>query len=679
MNATPDDRTRKRAEYLRQQLEYHDYRYFVLDDPEVSDAQYDRMMQELIELENRFPELAVSDSPTARVGSAPLEKFETISHSVAMLSLDKGFDESDIMAFDQRVRRGLKTDEKVLYTVEPKMDGVAVELVYREGRLETASTRGDGYTGELITPNIRTIPSVPLRLRRDSDISVPSLLEVRGEVFMETADFKQLNQWRLENDLPLFANPRNASAGSLRQLDSKITAKRPLRIFVYGIGLVEGLQFSYHAETLESLAKLGLPINPRVRYRISADDSVAYYRDLDAERMELPYEIDGIVMKVDSYAYHGQLGTTSRSPRWAVAIKFAALQESTRVKDIVVQVGRTGALTPVALLEPVNIGGVTVSRASLHNEDEVAKKDVRIGDAVLVQRAGDVIPEVVKVMDGLRNGSEKPFEMPSACPVCGADAVRIEDEAITRCINKNCPAQLKGNLRHFASKGGFDIDGLGSKLIDQLVDKKLVTSLADIFRLDVATLQGLERMGKKSAQNLVSAIAESRRIGFSRFLYSLGIRHVGQYVAKLLAARYADVDELAAAGREELERIEGLGPVVAESIAAFFSRRENLVSIRALQDLGVQVVSEKTELRSHPLAGKTFVLTGTLPGVTRNRAREKIESAGGKVSGSVSSRTDYVVAGQSSGSKLDKARSIGVRVLDEDELRRVLAEAGVSL
>ncbi|MCF8024207.1 MAG: NAD-dependent DNA ligase LigA [Desulfobacteraceae bacterium] len=679
MSREPDGKTRERAEYLREKLRYHNYRYFVLDDPEISDAEYDRMMQKLIEIENQWPQLATPDSPTTRVGSPPLEKFETAAHSVPMLSLDKGFDESDILAFDQRVKRGLKTDEEILYTVEPKMDGVAVELIYGGGVLETASTRGDGYTGELVTPNIKTVRSVPLRLNHPEEIPFPGLLEVRGEIFMETADFKRLNQWRMENGFPLFANPRNATAGSLRQLDSSITSRRPLRIYVYGIGLAEGISFSSHAEMLNTLEKLGLPVNPLVRRRITAQQTAEYYREMDGRRMGLSYEIDGIVMKVDRYDYHEQLGTTSRSPRWAVAVKFAALQERTLIKDIVVQVGRTGALTPVALLEPVNIGGVTVSRASLHNEDEVAKKDVRIGDTVLVQRAGDVIPEIVKVIESRRTGSEKRFEMPSKCPVCSSDAVRIEDEAVTRCINRDCPAQLKGNIRHFASKGGFDIDGLGTKLIDQLVDKKIVTSLADIFKLDVKALQNLERMGPKSAQNLVDAISASKRVHFSRFLYALGIRHVGEYVAKLLAAQYEDIDALAAAKREELQAIEGLGPVVAASIVEFFRRRENLETIQALQYLGVQTISEKKTQQAQPFKDKTFVLTGSLSSMTRNTAREKIEAAGGKVSGSVSSKTDYVVAGDLPGSKLEKAQNLGVTVLDDEGFLQFLRDAGIEV
>lgn len=673
-----DTETKQRAEYLRARLRHHNYRYFVLDSPEISDAEYDRMMQELIDIETRYPELATDDSPTVRVGSPPLDKFDTITHAVPMLSLDKGFSPSDIEAFDQRVRRGLKIDGGVYYTVEPKVDGVAVSLVYRNGRLETGATRGDGSTGEVITPNIKTIPHIPLVLHAADDGAYPPLLEVRGEVYMDTADFKRLNQWRAGQGLSLFANPRNASAGALRQLDSSITANRPLKMFAYGIGRVEGIDLNSHAEMLDSLQKLGFRINPLVRYRLPVSEVIDYYHEIDARRQDLPYEIDGIVVKVDRYAYHDHLGTTSRSPRWAIAIKFKATQERTRVKDIAVQVGRTGALTPVAKLEPVSIGGVTVSRASLHNEDEVKNKDVRIGDMVFVQRAGDVIPEVVKVVTSERDGSEIPFEMPHRCPVCGEDAVRLSGEAATRCINNACPAQLKGNVEHFASKPAFDIDGLGEKLIDQLVEKGLVTSVADIFRMDRETLAGLERMAEKSAQNLIHAIEASKKIPFSKFLYALGIEHVGQYIARVLAANYEDIDALAQASAAQLEAIEGIGPVVAQSIAAFFNRRQNRETIAALQQLGVEIVSEKPsgEQGASPLANAAFVLTGTLSSMTRKQAAEKIEAAGGKVTGSVSGKTDYVVAGENPGSKLDQARRHGVTVLDESQLAQLLDEAG---
>ncbi len=680
MGKTADPETQNRAKELRKKLRHHNYRYFVLDSPEISDAEYDRMMQELIDLETRYPDLATDDSPTLRVGSPPLEKFDTITHAVPMLSLDKGFDTPDIEAFDQRVKRGLKIGKDVYYTVEPKVDGVAVSLVYRNGRLETGATRGDGSTGEVITPNIKTIPHIPLVLNRSGDVPYPRLLEVRGEVYMDTADFKRLNQWRAEQGFPLFANPRNASAGALRQLDSAITANRPLKMFAYGTGRVEGIHAETHAEMLDILEKLGFRINPLVRCRLPVSGVIDYYHEIDAKRKDLAYEIDGIVVKVDRYAYHEQLGTTSRSPRWAIAIKFKASQERTRVKDIAVQVGRTGALTPVAKLEPVNIGGVTVSRASLHNEDEVKNKDVRIGDLVFVQRAGDVIPEVVTVVTSERNGSEVAFEMPDRCPVCGEDAVRLSGEAATRCINNACPAQLKGNIEHFASKPAFDIDGLGKKLIDQLVEKQLVRSVADIFRLDKETLKGLERMAEKSAQNLVNAIEASKKIPFSKFLYALGIEHVGFYIARLLAGHFEDIDDLAQASKEELAAIEGIGPVVAQSIAEFFRRQQNRDTISALKELGVEIVSEKarSEKSAEGLADATFVLTGTFSGMTRKAAAEKIEAAGGRVTGSVSRKTDYVVAGQNPGSKLEQARRHGVTVLDESQLLQLLAGAGVA-
>jgi len=673
MNSTANADTRKRVETLREQLRHHNYRYFVLDEPEISDAEYDRLMQELIALEEKWPELVVPDSPTARVGSTPLEKFETIPHSVPMLSLDKGFNETDIRAFDQRVLRGLKTETDIAYTVEPKVDGVAVELVYRNGVLESGSTRGDGYTGELITQNIKTIRHVQLKLQKIGDLPYPSLLEVRGEVYMDTEDFSRFNQGRMELGLSLFANPRNASAGSLRQLDSKISAQRPLKIFVYGIGRAEGLDSNSHSESITILKRFGLPVNPLIRTRIPIDGVVDYYHEIDTLRNELPYEIDGVVIKVDRYDLHRQLGTTSRSPRWAIAIKFKATREQTRVNAISVQVGRTGALTPVAFLEPVSVGGVTVSRATLHNEDEVKKKDVRIGDTVLVHRAGDVIPEIVKVIASERNGSEMIFEMPRLCPVCGERVVRLQDEAATRCVNNACPAQLKGNIEHFASKGAFDIDGLGEKLVDQLVEKGLVATVADLFTLDVETMAGLERMGDKSAQNLVNAIEGSKNVRFSRFIYALGIRNVGEFVARILAERFEDIDRLIGSTREELQAIDGIGPVVADSIAAYFEREQNLRVIDALKQSGVRIIQETPAAGTGGnLSSKTFVLTGTLPTLPRKEAADRITAAGGKVTGSVSSKTDYIVVGESPGSKLDQARRFGVEVIDEARLLELL-------
>ena len=679
---TEEEQAKKRSEELKKLLHYHNWRYFVKDDPEISDARYDQLMQELIELESKWPALATPDSPTQRVGSPPLEKFDTVSHYVPMLSLDKGFDESDIVSFDQRVKRTLKTDENILYTVEPKVDGIAVELVYRRDTqrslLVSGATRGDGFVGELITQNIKTIPGIPLVLQDTPDVHLPEILDVRGEVYMTISDFKQLNQTRMEQGLPLFANPRNASAGSLRQLDSKITAQRPLKIFAYGVGLAQTLDGNSHAHTIEILDKLGFPINPHIKTRIAVDEIIQYFRQIDEIRNSLDYEIDGIVVKVDRYDYYEPLGATSRSPRWAIAVKFKALQEQTTVKDIIVQVGRTGALTPVAVLDPVSVGGVTVTRATLHNEDEVRKKDVRIGDTVLVQRAGDVIPEVVKVIETYRDGSQKIFEMPKHCPVCAQRVVRFEDEAATRCINTVCPAQLKGNIIHFAAKGALDIDGLGKKIVHQLVEKNIVHSIADIFRLDVETLQSLDRMGKKSAQNLVEAIDSSKKVPFSRFLFGLGIRHVGENAAKLLSRNFDTIDDLASASIEDIETIEQFGPVVAKAIRAYFDTPENMKTIEDLKELGLEIIPEKTGKKDmQALAGRSFVLTGTLSSMTRKQAAEKIEAAGGNVTGSVSGKTDFVVAGESPGSKIEQARQKGINVIDENEIMQIMKKAGV--
>jgi len=669
-----DPKTEERAAYLHKELHRHNYRYFVLDDPEISDAEYDRMMQELISLENTYPELVRPDSPTARVGSEPLDKFDTVAHSIPMLSLDKGFSENELLEFDQRVKRSLNTAEEILYTAEPKLDGVAVELVYENGWLTMASTRGDGQVGEVITPNIKTISSVPLVITPTGSQKVPETLEVRGEVIITKDNFETLNKRRLAENQPLFANPRNAAAGSLRQLDSRVTARRPLEIYIYGVGVAPELTAAdSHAEVLRRLENLGFRINPLIRYQIDISKALAYYRELNEKRLSLGYEIDGMVVKVDRFSFQQELGSTSKQPRWAIAIKFAALQERTKVVDIKVQVGRTGALTPVARLEPVNVGGVMVSRASLHNEDEVRKKDVRIGDEVFVQRAGDVIPEVVKVITASRDGSEVPFEMPKTCPVCGARAVRDDEEAITRCINVNCPAQLKANIKHLASKAAFDIDGLGDKLIDQLVEKNYVASYADIFKLSRDQLRGLERMGDKSAENLVNAISESKKISLARFLYSIGIRHVGQHTASILAERYKDLDALSRASTEELEAIDGIGPVVASSIYEFFSRPENWKTIQAMLNSGVEIQRPVESLQSNQLAGRTFVLTGKLETMTRDEAKQQIESAGGKVAGSVSSKTDYVVAGESPGSKMEKARSLGIAVLSEADFKALVS------
>jgi len=663
----------KKVADLRRALHRHNYLYYVLDDPEISDSEYDRMMQALIEMEIQYPDLSSPDSPTLRVGAQPLDKFETVEHSVPMLSLDNGFGDSDIIEFDNRIKRNLDTDSEIIYTAEPKLDGVAVELVYENGRLVTASTRGDGFRGELITLNARTIRSVPMLIENGKDKNIPSHLEVRGEVFIRKEGFKRLNDERLDQNLTPFANPRNAAAGSLRQLDSRVTAKRPLEIFFYGIGIVTDLVLKSHWDTLYALQKLGFRINPHIRPKITIKEVLDYYRELNEKRNLLPYDIDGVVIKVDSLRLQQLLGATSRSPRWAIAYKFKALQETTQVTDIQVQVGRTGVLTPVASLVPVNISGAMVSRATLHNEDEIKRKDIRIGDTVLVQRAVDVIPEVVKVIASKRTGKERGFKMPQNCPVCNSSVVRSEDEAALRCINTACSAQVKERIKHFASKSAFDIDGLGDKLIEQLVDKELLFSYADIFRLNEDTLKNLERMGPKSAANIIDAIAKSKQITLTRFIYSLGIRHVGEHVAGILARTFESLEKLISATTDDLEKVEGVGPVVAESIAGFFKQYENRNTVNDIIAGGVWILGEDTR-KEGALEGKVLVLTGTLETLTRSQAKKIIEMAGGKVTGSVSRNTDFLIAGTSPGSKLKRAKDLGVDIIDEGTLMRLIID-----
>lgn len=663
----------KKVEDLRKALHRHNYRYYVLDDPEISDSEYDRMMQELIKLETDYPDLSSPDSPTLRVGAPPLDKFETVAHSIPMLSLDNGFKNSDIIEFDLRVKRNLDTDGDIIYTAEPKLDGVAIELVYENGRLVTASTRGDGFNGELITSNARTIRSVPMLLESKENKNIPSHLEVRGEVFIRKEGFKRLNDERLQQNLPPFANPRNAAAGSLRQLDSRITANRPLEIFFYGIGEVSDFDMESHGDILYALKALGFRVNPHIRCKITLNEVLDYYRELSEKRRLLPYDIDGMVVKVDGIGLQQTLGATSRSPRWAIAYKFKAIQETTRITGIEVQVGRTGMLTPVAHLVPVTIGGARVRRATLHNEDEIKRKDIRIGDTVLVQRAGDVIPEVVKVIDSKRTGQEIRFKMPQHCPVCNSSVVRAEDESALRCINTTCSAQVKERIKHFASKGAFDIDGLGDKLVEQLVDRGLLFSYADIFGLNEDTLKNLERMGQKSAANIVDAIEKSKRITLARFIYSLGIRHVGEHVAGILATAFGSLEELIHATRDDLTAIQGVGPVVAESIADFFEQDENRNLVNDIVAGGVRISGE-TPRKPGGLEGKVFVLTGTFETLTRSQAKEIIETAGGKVTGSVSRNTDYLVAGASPGSKLKRANDLGVDIIDEKTLKQLIID-----
>ena len=665
-----DPKIVKKVERLRKELHRHNYRYYILDDPEISDSEYDRMIQELLKLESSYPDLSSPDSPTLRVGALPLDKFETATHSIPMLSLDNGFNNSDIIEFDNRIKKKINTDDLIIYTAEPKVDGIAVELVYENGTLVMASTRGDGITGEVITSNVRTIRSVPLLLQEEKGQKIPPRLDVRGEVLIGKEGFKRLNNERIDQNMPIFANPRNAAAGSLRQLDSSITAKRPLEIFCYGVGNIQDFSIGSHWEALCTLKDFGFRINPLIRPLIHINEVLDFYWELNEMREQLSYDIDGVVIKVDSLSYQKILGETSRSPRWAIAYKFKAVQETTRVLDIGVQVGRTGTLTPVAHLEPVNIAGVMVRRATLHNEDEVKKKDIRIGDTVLVQRAGDVIPEVVKPIESKRSGTERIFKMPKNCPICGSLVDRIKDEAATRCINTTCPAQVKERIIHFASKGAFDIDGLGDKLVEQLVDKDLFKSYADLFYLDEEKLIALERMGPKSARNLTSAIETSKKISFHRFLYALGIRHVGEHVARILANNFESLEKLNMGTFDDLKSIEGIGPIVAESVIIFFGQDENRKVVKRILDSGIDIIQD-APLKEEHLKGKVFVLTGTLKEMTRSEAKKIIEKVGGKVTGSVSRNTDYLVAGTAPGSKLNRAIDLGTEIITEETLKKL--------
>ncbi len=655
-------RPEERISELRDLIHYHNTRYYGLDDPEISDAEFDRLMRELFELEQQFPEFVTADSPTQRVGGAPAEAFPPAPHTVPMLSLDNALNEEEFLAFDQRTRRALGSDEEIEYVCEPKLDGLAVELVYIDGLFTLGSTRGDGYTGEEITRNLRTIKSIPLKLNN----AVPGRLEVRGEVILGIREFAALNRLRQERGEPLFANPRNAAAGSLRQLDARITASRPLAIFCYGIGQADALPFTAHSGMLDQFKRLGLRVNPLIKRVRGAGAVLAYHRAMSERREQLPYEIDGIVVKVDSVAHQEELGARSRSPRWAIAFKFPARQEVTQVLDIQVQVGRTGALTPVAIMQPVQVGGVTVSRATLHNQDEIERKDIRIGDWVVIQRAGDVIPEIVKVVDSRRTGSERPFLMPENCPVCGSRTVRPEDEAARRCINLSCLAQIKERIFHFAAKHAMEIDGLGEKLIDQLVEAGLVRDAADLYGLTREQLAGLDRMADKSAANVIAAIAASRTRPLERLLFALGIRHVGEHVARLLVEAFGSMERLMNARAEELMQVHEIGPQVAESVTSFFAMPENVRVIERLRQAGVEMAPSRG-VNGDLLAGQTFVLTGTLSSYTREEAEKLILALGGRPASSVSSKTSYVIAGEAAGSKLNKARALGIPVLTEAE------------
>ena len=660
----------KRIQELREALNYHSYRYYVLDDPEISDAEYDRLFRELQELEEAFPELVTPDSPTQRVGAPPLESFNTVEHAVPMLSLDNAFGYDELREFDARVKRFLGVEHEIEYVVEPKIDGVAVELVYESGVFVQGSTRGDGFVGEDITLNLKTIKSIPLRLISDKR-PLPTRLDVRGEVYYPTSAFEQLNQEREARGEPAFANPRNAAAGTLRQLDSRITASRPLDVFIHSVGQIAGVEFETHFEALQAFKDWGLKINPHIAVAhgieavIERCDRIAELRD------QLDYAIDGAVVKVNSFALQARLGTRTRSPRWAIALKYEAKQETTQILEIRAQVGRTGALTPVAIMRPVKIDGVEISRATLHNQDEIDRKDVRVGDWVVVQRAGDVIPEVVKVITSKRTGKEKKYHLPDRCPVCGSKVVRFEGEVVYRCPNLSCPAQLKERIRHFASKGAMDIDGLGEKLIDQLVEKGLVKDVADLYTLTKEQLASLERMADKSAQNLIDAIEKSKEVELSRLLYALGIRYVGEHVARVLANEFKSIDQLENASVERLQQVPEVGPQVAESVYGFFHEPHNLETLERLFRYGVRVKREEAP-SDGKLAGKTFVFTGALQHFTRSEAEKLVERLGGRAASSVSRNTDFVVVGENAGSKAEKARELGIPILSEEEFEKLV-------
>lgn len=666
------DSLSKRAEELRKEIERHEYLYYVLDSPEVTDAEFDALMRELRALEDEHPELRTSDSPTQRVGGQPREGFIKVPHSSPMLSLDNALNEAELREFDNRVR-GLLKSEDYEYVAELKLDGLSMAVHYADGRMERAVTRGDGRVGEDVTENARTIHSLPLRITNGHLGSEP--FEVRGEVVMNRRSFERLNEERQRQGLPLFANPRNAGAGALRALDPSITAARRLEYFTYFLLRNGDFLCASHWESMERLAAAGFKVNPHRKKCKGIEELLKFIHEWDERRESLPYEIDGVVAKVDSVEQQKRLGWTSKAPRWAIAFKYPARQSSTVLENIEVQVGRTGALTPVAHLKPVSIGGVTVSRATLHNEDEIARLGVEIGDTVLVERSGDVIPKIVRVVS--QGAHRHPFHIPKTCPVCGGHVVRQEGEAASRCVNSNCPARLRESLLHFASRGVMDIDGLGDALVDQLLARGLVHGIGDIYWLTAEQLTDLERMGKKSASKVIHNIDQSRSQPLARVLNGLGIPFIGERTAQLLSDHFGNLDEIASASVEKLQEVNEVGPKVAESIRQFFAEQRNRDLVEKLRAAGLQFTGEKRRKKEGPLTGLTFVLTGTLPTLTREDAKARIEAAGGKVAGSVSSKTSYVVAGEEAGSKLERAHALKIPVLDEAGLFAMLASEAV--
>lgn len=663
---------RQRASALRELLNHHSYQYYVLDQPEIPDVEYDRLYRELQQLEQQFPELISSDSPTQRVGDTPLDAFSQVKHEIPMLSLDNVFNEEELAAFYKRIKDRLNLESSIEFAAEPKLDGLAVSLLYEKGMLVRAGTRGDGTTGEDVTQNIRTIHSVPLHLQGED---YPRLLEVRGEVFMPKAGFAKLNQTAKKNGEKVFANPRNAAAGSLRQLDPKIAASRPLAMYCYSVGKVEGMDDIHtHSDMLNALLKWGLPLCKERSVVNDVEGCLEYFKKISAMRDSLPYDIDGIVYKVNSLDWQKQLGFVAKAPRWAIAHKFPAQEEITVVKKVEFQVGRTGAVTPVARLEPVFVGGVTVSNATLHNMDEVERKDVRVGDTVIVRRAGDVIPEVVSVVPGSRQKGARKIKLPEHCPVCNSDIVREQGEAVARCSGGLfCQAQRKESIKHYASRKAMDIDGLGDKLVEQLVDEKLIDHVDDLYTLTEEQLSSLERMGDKSAKNLIEALEKSRHTSLERFIYALGIREVGEATAMSLANYFGSLENLLAASMDELQQVPDVGPVVASHIEHFLHQNHNLEVIKKLRSAGVywdavEIVSENEQ----SLSGNTYVVTGTLSDMSRDEVKRLLQAKGAKVTGSVSKKTTAVIAGENPGSKISKAEQLGIEIINEQGLKDLL-------
>ena len=670
---------------IRKQLERANYLYYVKDMPEISDADYDKLLRRLQKLENQYPQTITPDSPTQRVGALPQTEFETFEHSVPMLSLANAFSEDELIAFDTRCKRflGIENGEQIEYICELKFDGLAMSLTYENGILVAGATRGNGYRGENVTANVRTVRSVPLNLQHSITDSpdtkpIPPIAEIRGEIIITHDEFRRVNEEREESGEPTFANPRNAAAGSLRQLDSRITAKRRLTMFCYGIGICEGVEFESHSDILSALRKWGFNVNPNIKICKNIHDAASYIKEWQTKRESLPYDTDGMVIKVNSTALQNRLGNVARSPRWAIAYKYPAHQETTIVKDIRVQVGRTGSLTPVADMEPVNVSGVMVSHATLHNEDEIRRKDVRIGDTVVIQRAGEVIPEIVEVLKEKRTGGEREFVMPEHCPVCGADVERAPGEAVARCVGIACPAQLRERIIHFASRTAMNMDGVGPALIDQLIERDMIHDPADLYSLTEEHFISLERMAKKSAENAFNAIKNSKTAPLGNLIYALGIRHVGERTGAVLAENFGSIDSLRQASEEELMNISDIGPIASASIVRFFAQDETKEVLTKLKAAGVDPIVEKRQ-ETQQFAGKTVVFTGSLKKLTREQAEALVFKLGGSPSSSVSRKTSLVVAGEKAGSKLDKARNFGVEVISEDDFLALVKESGLEL